>query len=145
MYTGAMFGIGYSSGRTCGVTMIGPMRFIAVVAVLGVLSQPAWSFQESTQGGADKAEAPPASALEPAAAPASPPPAKGLNLKIPPMSIGQGTGTEVRIPGFGKVGVLPKLDFGLELLYGATEAQGRPDEKSEPSDVQIRGTLKHRF
>jgi hypothetical protein len=41
--------------------------------------------------------------------------------------------------------VLPKLDFGLELLYGATDARGRPDDKSEPSDVQIRGTIKHRF
>jgi hypothetical protein len=52
----------------------------------------------------------------------------------------------VRIPGFGKVGVLPKLDFGLELLYGATDTtRGRPDDKSEPSDVQIRGTIKHRF
>ena len=40
---------------------------------------------------------------------------------------------------------LPKLDFGLELLYGATDTRGRPDDKSEPSDVQIRGTIKHRF
>jgi hypothetical protein len=65
---------------------------------------------------------------------------------MPEMSIGQGTGTEVKIPGFGTVGVLPKLDFGLELLYGATDARGtRPDDKSEPSDVQIRGTIKHRF
>jgi hypothetical protein len=112
-----------------------------------VFALPAVAFQESTQGGdADKGAAPPAAVAEPPAQTVVPPPAsKGLNLKIPPMSIGQGTGTEVRIPGFGKVGVLPKLDFGLELLYGATEAQGRPEEKSEPSDVQIRGTLKHRF
>ena len=47
-------------------------------------------------------------------------------MKVPELSIGQGTGTEVRIPGFGKVGVLPKLDFGLELLYGATESKGLP-------------------
>jgi len=70
-------------------------------------------------------------------------PGKSLNLKVPEMSFGQGT--EVRVPGLGAVGVLPKLDFGLELLYGATDARGRPDEKSEPSDVQIRGTIKHRF
>ena len=71
-------------------------------------------------------------------------PARGCRLKMPELSLGQGTGTEVRIPGFGKVGVLPKLDFGLELLYGATEQKGVPD-KPEPSDVQIRGTIKHRF
>ena len=66
-------------------------------------------------------------------------------MKITELSIGQGTGTEVRIPGFGKVGVLPKLDFGLELLYGATESKGLPQDKTEPGDVQIRGTIKHRF
>ena len=31
------------------------------------------------------------------------------------------SGTEIRIPGLGKLGTLPKMDFGLELLYGATE------------------------
>ena len=51
----------------------------------------------------------------------------------------------MRIPGFGKVGVLPKLDFGLELLYGATESKGIREDRTEPSDVQIRGTIKHRF
>jgi hypothetical protein len=112
-----------------------------------MFAQPVQAFQESTQGGGtDKAATPaPAAAVEPPATSVTPPPGKGLNLKMPQLSIGQGSGTEVRIPGFGKVGVLPKLDFGLELLYGATEAQGRPDEKSEPNDVQIRGTLKHRF
>jgi len=57
------------------------------------------------------------------------------------------SGTEVRIPGLGKLGVLPKMDFGLELLYGANE--GRPAERqggSAPADdLAIRGTLKHRF
>jgi hypothetical protein len=59
------------------------------------------------------------------------------------------SGTEVRIPGLGKLGVLPKLDFGLELLYGVTEEKRLEDEKGpqDPSEdgVQIRGTLKHRF
>jgi hypothetical protein len=48
------------------------------------------------------------------------------------------------------VGVLPKLDFGLELLYGP---QGSSDAVSpaeqqkgnEETDVQIKGTLRHRF
>ena len=61
------------------------------------------------------------------------------------------SGTEVRIPGLGQIGVLPKLDFGLELLYGAnkdstTTAQS-PDAKTEPEDgsFRIRGPIKHRF
>ena len=116
------------------------MRLIAVAMAVGAFAQPLLAFQEG--GGADK----PATAAPVVEAPKSiPAPGKGLTLKVPELSIGQGTGTEVRIPGFGTVGVLPKLDFGLELLYGATDARGRPDEKSEPSDVQIRGTIKHRF
>jgi hypothetical protein len=39
--------------------------------------------------------------------------------------------------------VLPKLDFGLELLY--SDGAARPEDKSQPSDVQVRGTLKYRF
>lgn len=55
-------------------------------------------------------------------------------------------GTEVRIPGLGKLGVLPKMDFGLELLYGATDPK-QPDATPEaPADgVVVRGTVKHRF
>jgi hypothetical protein len=58
------------------------------------------------------------------------------------------SGTEVRIPGLGTLGVLPKLDFGLELLYGVNEDKRIEPEKL-PNDtdegVQIRGTLRHRF
>jgi len=56
------------------------------------------------------------------------------------------TGTEVRIPGLGRLGVLPKMDFGLELLYGAADPK-QPDAAAEqPADgVVVRGTVKHRF
>jgi hypothetical protein len=69
--------------------------------------------------------------------------AKGLSLKTPELQLSPGT--EVRIPGIGTVGVLPKLDFGLELLYGANEQKGPFPDKSTPDDVQLRGTIKHRF
>jgi hypothetical protein len=139
VYTGAMLSIGFRQRSARGVVMR-PMRLVLATAALFALAEPVWAFQESS--GASQPEA-----AAPAEAPKSlPAPTKSLNLKMPEMSIGQGTGTEVKIPGFGTVGVLPKLDFGLELLYGATDARGvRPDDKSEPSDVQIRGTIKHRF
>ncbi|MFV0368696.1 MAG: hypothetical protein ACK5KM_09570 [Hyphomicrobiaceae bacterium] len=58
-------------------------------------------------------------------------------------------GTEVRIPGLGKLGVLPKMDFGLELLYGASEPKAEMSQPSATSeddgDLRIRGTVKHRF
>ncbi len=53
--------------------------------------------------------------------------------------------TELRIPGIGSVGSLPKLDFGLELLYGGDTGPTpeKLDDKSD--DVLIKGTIKHRF
>lgn len=125
-----------------------PILVIAAVgAVLGVLAQAALAFQESTPGStgtpADNNNRP-AAGVSGIEQPKGADPGKGLSLKTPELSIGQGSGTEVRIPGFGAVGVLPKLDFGLELLYGATEMKGLP-EKTEPTDMQIRGTIKHRF
>jgi hypothetical protein len=120
------------------------MRLLLTGVVLGFLAQPALAFQESTVGGSQEPAAPSLEASKPAVEPAQP--GKGLSLTAPEVSLGSSPGTEVRIPGLGKVGVLPKLDFGLELLYGATgEQKGLPESTSEPGDVQIRGTIKHRF
>jgi hypothetical protein len=57
-------------------------------------------------------------------------------------------GTEIRIPGLGKLGTLPKMDFGLELLYGADDS--KPAQEAEPQDngqqdMLIHGSVKHRF
>jgi hypothetical protein len=73
--------------------------------------------------------------------------APALGLSDPAAAAGKSLeGTEVKIPGIGTVGTLPKLDFGLELLYGAN-GEGTAQEKALPSndDVLIKGTLKHRF
>lgn len=62
---------------------------------------------------------------------------------------GKAAGTEVRIPGLGKLGNLPRMDFGLELLYGAAEpkVQVAPQGREEPrdDDLTIRGTVRHKF
>lgn len=131
------------NGLARGVEMKRPMRLVVGAALLAILVQPTSAFQETTVGGSNP-DKPAAGAVEVETPKAPVVPPKGLNLKVPELSIGKGTGTEVRIPGFGTVGVLPKLDFGLELLYGATESKG-PQDKSETDDVQIRGTIKHRF
>lgn len=70
--------------------------------------------------------------------------ADGLSFTIPGDS-GTG-GTELRIPGIGSIGTVPKLDFGLDLLYGAGSdpVQEKPGEKSD-GDVTIKGTIRHRF
>jgi hypothetical protein len=119
------------------------VRSIAIGVMLALLGGPALAFQESTVGGGP--DKPAAGAFDLDLPKSAADPGKGLSLKAPELSIGKDTGTEVRIPGMGPLGVLPKLDFGLELLYGSTDNGGRADERSQPSDVQLRGTIKHRF
>ncbi|MET0640352.1 MAG: hypothetical protein ABWZ19_10085 [Hyphomicrobium sp.] len=61
------------------------------------------------------------------------------------------TGTEIRIPGLGKIGTLPKMDFGLDLLYGAAEDDNKAapeipnSQDTDERDMMIHGTVKHRF
>jgi hypothetical protein len=112
-------------------------RTIVGVAWLCLMSTAATAFQETTGGKAT----PEASAQQA-------PDAKILDLGSSSAAPAGKTGTEVRIPGLGTLGVLPKLDFGLELLYGVNEdKRNEPDKGSNEPDegVQIRGTLKHRF
>ena len=112
-----------------------PLLLIAVAAALAGLATPSLAFQEQSVGDAAKAAA---------GAPGLQMPK--LDLSVPDAGAGKGAGIDVRIPGVGSLGTLPKLDFGLELLYGANETSaGRPDDRSQPSDVQIRATIKHRF
>jgi hypothetical protein len=119
------------------------MRYIVAAALLGLMGQAAFAFEETTIG-AGGAKEPAAPVLElPTDLPKAPADAtKGLNI-TPELQLTPGT--EVRIPGLGTVGVLPKLDFGLELLYGAGEQKGPFQDKTSPDDVQLRGTIKHRF
>ena len=104
-------------------------------AALGLVSSAAVAFQES-KGGSAPAEAPGKSPLD----------LSGTGTSIEPPK----AGIEIRIPGLGKLGVLPKLDFGLELLYGvndpkSTEPTDRLRPGNQDDDVKIRGSLKHRF
>lgn len=64
-----------------------------------------------------------------------------------PAAVPKSEGTEIRIPGLGKLGTLPKMDFGLELLYGAaeTERQQEPSNMDDPQDLTIKGSIKHKF
>ncbi len=110
------------------------------VAIAASFSLAANAFTETT--------VPPAAQATPPAAPAplqlnKTEDGQGLALTAPSDAKGE---TELNIPGIGSVGSLPKLDFGLELLYGSGggPAPEQPlDEKND--DVLIKGTIKHRF
>jgi hypothetical protein len=122
-----------------------PMRYVVAAAVLGLMGHGALAFEETTVGaGRSGAKAAPVLELPKDLPKSTEDPAKGLNITSPEFPLTT-PGTEVRIPGLGKVGVLPKLDFGLELLYGANEQKGTFEDKTNHDDVQLRGTIKHRF
>lgn len=114
------------------------LRCLAAAAILAAFSPSVLAFQESTVGGA---------AGKPAVS--APGGAPSLDLALPDVSAGKGKGTEIRIPGVGTLGVLPKLDLGLELLYGSDSAgrpPGVPSDKPDAADgMQLRATIKHRF
>lgn len=86
------------------------------------------------------------------AAPATPPAAEqpskpNTNLSAPDAAGNNAGGTEVRIPGLGKLGNLPKMDFGLELLYGAADNKQseQPQREDGRDELTIRGSVKHKF
>lgn len=113
----------------------------ALLGALMLATPSAFAFEE-TRGGAGAQPAAPPQAIAPTT--------KGLPLELggTGTTVAPSAGTEVRIPGLGRLGILPKLDFGLELLYGVNE-QSFDDQRlrPEPGDdgVGVRGTVRHRF
>lgn len=114
--------------------------FIAVALALALVSSQTSAFEQQGGGQVPAAETPSA------AAPADQQPAPSALTGDNKAAAGDNAGTEVRIPGLGKLGVLPKMDFGLELLYGANEQKSIEAEGQQPADdLTIRGSMKHNF
>lgn len=110
------------------------LKYIALATSLVALSTAALAFQEQSSGGNQPVAAPPA--------------AKPVELNTPgTVDLKPSVGTEVRIPGLGKLGSLPKMDFGLELLYGASETKTQDAQPHDDArdDLTIRGSVKHKF
>lgn len=118
-------------------------KYMGLGLVLALVSTSALAFQEQNGQTAAPSTAPQSSVTEsPAAGSSSTPEAA-----MAPGAAAQAAtkGTEVRIPGLGRLGVLPKMDFGLELLYGASEPKPVEDDQAPADDLTIRGTIKHPF
>ncbi len=127
------------------------MRIFGILglAVL-VTAGPAIAFEETViQGSGPKATVSdtPGIVIEPQSHPAT----QGLELSVPDVTGGGDKGTAVQIPGLGTIGVLPKLDFGLELLYGANASSNGdvPLEmnapEAQPDNLTVRGAIKNTF
>ena len=119
-------------------------RLQAAALTLLVASVPAVAFQESKVAPAEQpaVSAPAVPQLQLPAPNRSVQDKPGIQLSSPESA----KGTEVRIPGLGKLGVLPKLDFGLDILYGAAEdRRTAPGSSANPEELTVRGTIKHKF
>lgn len=112
------------------------LGYIGMGLALALASTSTRAFQE--QGGIAPVTPAPAEAQQQA------PLDKGMDFSAPKVESQESAGTEVRIPGLGRLGVLPKMDFGLELLYGANDSK-QPEPEAPAEDLTIRGSVKHNF
>lgn len=124
--------------RTAGLGTMTSLKSIGLGLLLAFIATSAMGFQEQQSG---------SGAAQQSAAPSSPNESKPAQQLTPNEQVEvPSSGREVRIPGIGKLGVLPKMDFGLELLYGANEPKAPLDGPRDNSeDLTIRGSVKHRF
>jgi hypothetical protein len=113
-------------------------RSIAIASMMAALSfgsAPAYAFQETP--------VPPPAATEP---PQAAPPVTALQLGTPG-AVGAPQEKQGGLNLFGYT-VLPKLNFGLDVLYGQDqqqlELQG-PTTLEENGDVSVLGKVKRRF
>ena len=114
------------------------VRWLMAGMAFGLLAPTAYAFQERGTS------APPVADQGPGSAP------KSVTLDNPDTPKPNASGSEIRVPGLGRIGVLPKLDFGLELLYGAGAGgeppRQQPDQRHDPNnELQVRGVIKHKF
>jgi hypothetical protein len=124
------------------------LRSFGLLAALVLASSSAAAFQEQQAGGAGASTNPtPGIIVDNSKKSVGGDATVDMNFRAPPKDAKGGA--EVFIPGLGRLGVLPSLDFGLELLYGANDS---PDKAPDPNDLPlsddeltIRGIVKHRF
>jgi hypothetical protein len=106
-----------------------------LMAALSVGGGPALAFQETP--------APPPDAASEGAPPATPP---AMQLGTPGAADAEADRKGVKVFGYS---ILPKLDFGLDLLYGQEqqplELQGQGSTLEENGDVTVLGKVKRRF
>ncbi len=126
------------------------LKQLGIAAAIVLAALPAIAFEEQQAGGATQHHAPaPGIVIDNSRTPSQS--GIGAEMEFATPTPKTKTGTEVFIPGLGSLGVLPKMDFGLELLYGATDSPADATDSAEPplsysdDDLQIRGTVKHRF
>jgi hypothetical protein len=111
------------------------MRLLAIGVLLAVASTACMAFEEQKM-------APGGSAAGGAAPAVGAAPSMGrLGITTPELTVPKtDSGTKIRVPGLGVIGEIPKMDFGLELLYGASQNKMDAD-RNEASGVMLRSKI----
>ena len=115
------------------------LRTILIAGVIGLFSSGAVAFEQTQLGDGNAAK----NTTE--GVPSGIP---GVKLTNPTTSTiaKPSTGTQLRLPGFGVIGTLPKFDFGLELLYSDEREETLKEDPGLTSEgLTIHGSVKHRF
>lgn len=116
-----------------------------VSADLAIDSRDARAFEHSASGQAITSQLPTLQGIE-----ISPPAGNrgaGVELTLPSTALGgnaNNNGSGLVIPGLGS---LPKLDFGLELLYGSPDQSSPAPDQSDalPNALTVHGAVKKTF
>ena len=122
---------------------------VAGFALVALSAGPGLAFREAPVAGSATGDRPSVASAESDAAPS-------ITFDAPKSAEADAkSGTEIRVPGIGRLGTLPKLDFGLQLLYseqgaadGALANQGADvgsDVKESERGLQVRGSITHQF
>ena len=65
-----------------------------------------------------------------------------LGMTTPELSVPKAdAGTKIRVPGLGVIGEIPKMDFGLELLYGASQNKQLEGDRNDANGVMLRSKI----
>ena len=111
------------------------LSIIAVCVGLAAASSVTMAFEEQKMRPAGQAPA----ASQPSVKPGG---EVGLSLTDPALTATRpDSGTKIRVPGLGLIGEIPKMDFGLELLYGASQPKQPDNDRSEATGVMGRVTV----
>lgn len=113
------------------------MRRLGIIAIglcVAALSSASMAFEEQKM----RPAAPPAKG----GAATSSSTTGGVQLTDPGIAVPRpDAGTKIRVPGLGVIGEIPKMDFGLELLYGASQPRSSEIERNEGNGVMGRVTV----
>ena len=111
------------------------MRLIGILAVglgLAIVSSASFAFEEQKIGAGSTAGGSVSTGSV----------GESMGITTPELKVGRpDAGTKIRVPGLGVIGEIPKMDFGLELLYGASQNKQLDSERNEANGVMLRSKI----